>query len=458
MTSRAAGPPALAGIAPLRPPAIRHHVLDCGLDVFLVERPELPVVDARLVFRAGAAAVAPELAGQAFLTARLLDQGTVGRDANTIADETELIGASIETRASWDATSIALHVLTARLAPALDLLADIALRPTFPDAELERQRARRLAAILQERDDPRMLASHAFAAAVYGEHHPYGSPVGGVTDTVQRISLDEVHAFHSRHARPDHAFLAIAGDVQAEALIPALERLFTSWHPEASHRPDTASSGAPITNLPQSPRTLHIVDRPAAPQSELRVGLAGPPRSAAEYFPLLLGNTVLGGTFMSRLNILLREEKAYTYGAGSSCAFRAGGGPFVASTAVATAATADAVQDIVNEVGRLAREPVAEPELERARNYLTLGLPRAFETTRDIVERVSEVALHGLGLDYHARYASAVAGVTAEEIQRAAARWLKPEELSIVIVGDAAVILKDLEALEIGAVHVRTTG
>jgi zinc protease len=452
VTARQLGPPALGPIAPLRVPSVQHHVLECGLEVLLVERPELPVLDARLVVRNGAAVDLPDRAGQAFLTASLLDQGTDSRDAGRIAEDVELLGAGLRTYAAWDDTSVSLHVLTPRLRPALDLLADVILHPNFPADELERQRSERLAAILQERDNPRTLAARTFAATVYGEAHAYGTAIGGTRQTIERITAADVRGFHSRRFRPDNAFLAVAGSVD-DTLLPALERSFAAW---SAAPPPPAVSTENVMTLPPTPRAIHIVDRPGASQSELRVGHAGPPRSAAEYFPLLVGNTVLGGTFSSRLNMLLREQKGYTYGAGSSYAFRAGGGPFVASTAVFTSATADAVADIVREIDRLTREPVPERELERAKNYLTLGLPRSFETTRDIVEQVSEAALHGLGRDYHARYAGAVAAVTASNVQEAAARWLRPEELMIVIVGDAAAVVADLEKLQIGAVHVRT--
>lgn len=452
MNVRQGGPPALGPIAPLRVPAVQHHVLDCGLEVLLVERPELPVLDARLVARNGAAADLPHRAGQAFLTACLLDQGTDSRDAGRIAEEAELLGAGLRTYAAWDDTSVSLNVLTPRFGPALDLFADVILRPNFPDAELERQRSERIAAILQERDNPRTVAARTFAATVYGEAHPYGTAIGGTRRTIERITAADVRGYHTRSFRPDNAFLVIAGAVDA-TLLPALDRSFAPW--SAAPTPAAVATET-VTNLPRTPRAIHIVDRPGASQSELRVGHAGPPRSAAEYFPLLVGNTVLGGSFSSRLNILLREQKGYTYGAGSSYAFRAGGGPFVASTAVFTAATADAVADIVREIDRLTREPVPDRDLERAKSYLMLGLPRVFETTRDIVEQVSEAALHGLGRDYHARYAGAVAAVTASNVHEAAARWLRPEELVIVIVGDAAAVVADLEKLQIGAVHVRT--
>lgn len=445
---RAAAPPLGAPPELHLPPQHRHRLRN-GLEVIIVPRRELPVVDVRFFARGGASAHEPQQAGLAWLTAELLDQGTSTRSATQIADEAELLGASLQTRAGWDGIAAGLHVLTPRLEPALSLLADIIAAPAFPEAELDRKRAERLAAIMQELDEPRALASIAFADAVYGAEHPYGVPVGGTRASMASLSRDDVVAFRTRTMMPAGAFLVMVGDVEAAAGLDLLERLFGGWH---------APGATPVRSLPapRQARGIHVVDRPGAPQSELRLGMPGPPRLTTDHFPLLVANTVLGGSFTSRLNIRLRQEKAYTYGAGSHFAFRVGGGPFAASTAVDTAATADAVATMLEEVRRLSAEPVPAGELERARSYIVLGLPRTFETTADIAEHVAEVALHGLDADYYDRYAERVRAVTAEDVMEASARWLRADDLTTVIVGDAAAIGTDLEAL--GAVHVRKAG
>jgi predicted Zn-dependent peptidase len=240
----------------------------------------------------------------------------------------------------------------------------------------------------------------------------------------------------------------LVGDVTMDQAVREAERLLGAW----PQREPPAPPALPLA--PPRSRTIHVVDRPGAPQSELRIGLAGPPRNSADYFPLLVGNTVLGGAFTSRLNMCLREEKAYTYGAASRFAFRADGGPFLASTAVFTGATADAVNDIVREVARLGRERVSDSELERAQHYLVLGLPRTFETTVDIAEHVSEMVLYRLGRDFFDTFAARVHAVTSADVMKAAARWLEPDRLTIVIVGDAAVIGAELESLDLGPVEV----
>jgi zinc protease len=467
--------PALREPATPRLPPVQHHRLANGLEIIIVEQRDLPVVNVQLVTRVGGTHDGAALAGRAYLMARVLDHGTATRSATGIADEAEQLGASLHTRGSWDFCTVALHVLTPRLRPALELLADVALAPVFPPAELERKRDERLAAILHESSEPRALVSNAFLDVVYGAEHRFGTPIGGTAATVGRIGRDDVTDLYAAGFEPTSAFLVIVGDVTAREILPVVERLFGGWAraaaaaapaggaPPGIHSvvPATAASpsvggAATAEGLTHPRRAIHVVHRPEATQSEVRVGLAGPARAMTDYFPLLVANTVLGGAFTSRLNMLLREEKAYTYGAGSSVALRAAGGPFAASTAVHTAATADTVDTIVREIDRLAAEPVPADELARAQSYIVLGMPRTFETTADIAEHVSQVALYGLGDDWFDRYAERVNAVTAADITAAAARWLPADALSVVIAGDADMIRTDLESLDLGAVHVRS--
>jgi zinc protease len=444
-------PPILRQPVDARMPPIRTEWLSTGMAVHILELHHLPVVDLRVVFRAGAATDDPALAGRAYMTADLLDEGTTSRSAVEIADQAELLGASLYTRASWDYCAAELHVLTPRLEPALDLLADIVLHPTFDSEELERKRAERLSSILQEQADPKTLASQAFASVLYGAAHPFGTAIGGTRQTVERITRQDIADFHvARFQSPDTFFVAV-GDVDVPQLMTWLNDRF-------GHRRTTTAAPALLPEPPRREPAIHVVDRPGASQSEIRIGHAGPPRHSPDYFTLQVANTVLGGAFSSRLNMLLREEKAYTYGAGSSFAFRAGGGPFFASTAVFTDVTADAVGSIVEEIGRMSAERMTEAELERAKNYITLGLPRTFETTGDMAEHASEVALYELGSDYYGRYAAAIRGVSAEDALVSAGRWMRRADLEVVIAGDAERIVADLKGLELGAVHVREGG
>ncbi|MBR9989654.1 MAG: insulinase family protein [Gemmatimonadetes bacterium] len=448
----AVGPPPVTTL----PPIVVHR-LGNGLDVCIVERHDLPVVDVRFIVRGGASEDPPEHAGHAYMLGDLLDQGTERHSALEIAEQADTLGASLETRASWDSYAAALHVLTPRIEPALQLLADVMLNATVPDAELERGRSERLAAILQERDEPRTIATQAFNRHAYDPAHPYSAPLAGTRESIAAVGRADLMALRRAQFAPASAFLVLTGDIAADAALPLVERLFGGW---TAQRTGAGGDGRASMQqrTPGSAARVHIVDRPAAPQSELRVGRPGPARDTDDYFALLVANTVLGGAFTSRLNMRLREEKGYTYGAGSRFAFRAGGGPFMASTAVATAATADAVDVIVTEIERMTDEAVPDAELERAKNYVVLGLPASFETTGNVAEHVVEVALYGLGRDYYGTYADHVRAVSAADVQAASARWLGRAGLTIAIAGDAGSIAPELEALKIGDVNVDEYG
>lgn len=435
------GPP-----RPVRLPPVERHTLANGLRVLVVEQHELPVVDVTLVTRAGATADLPAFAGRAALAADLLDEGTTTRSTLDIAEQADRLGASLYTRASWDETIAGLHVLVPRLEPALELLIDVALRPAFAEAEVERKRRERLAAIVQEQDEPRVLASNAFTRALYGDAHPFGAPIGGTAGSVGALERDQLAAFHENRQRPGNAFLVVVGDVRVDRLVSMLERAVAGW------------SDAPVAEdvLPpapdRAPTSIRIVDRPGAPQSELRIGHTGAPRGTPDYFALQVLNTILGGAFTSRLNTRLRQEKGFTYGAGSGFALRRHGGPFAASSAVFTGATAEAVSIVLQELRRIAAEPVGTTELERAQEYLALGLPRRFETTGDIARHIAEQELYGLGDNFYSEYVARVRAVGVADVRSAAERHIDASAATVVIAGDRAAVQPALEALDAGPV------
>ncbi len=418
----------------------------------MAERHELPVVDVELIVRVGAGADEPRVAGRASLAADLLDEGAGARGATELADAVDVLGATLETGASWDATHVAIHVLAGRLDPALALMADVVRAPAFAEADVARKRDERLAALLQEREEPRTLAIQALQRVIYGERHPYGAPLHGTPESVAALDRAALHGFWSAHVRPEDAFLVAAGDVRPDTLLARLERAFGGWR----------GGGAPAPPVPPPPPpggpAVYVVDRPGAPQSEIRVGHAGVPRNTPDYFPLLVTNTVLGGAFTSRLNRVLREEKGYTYGANSRWELRLGAGPFVAGAAVSTAATEDAVREFARQIRRLREEPPAGEELERARRYLALGLPRRLETTGDLAARCAEIGLYGLEDDYLACYVESVEAVTEADVARVAGSHLYPEHLAIVVAGDLQKVEGGLAGLGLGPVRVVETG
>jgi zinc protease len=440
-------PPPLGSPPPLQLPPLERHRLANGLDVLVATRRGLPLVDARLVVRAGAAADGPGQAGLAALTADLLEEGTASRTGVQIAEALDALGAELSVRAGWDDTTAALHVLRPRLAQAVELVADIVCGAAFLPGEVRRRRDERLAALLQERDEPAAVAAKAVAAVVYGADHPYGRPVRGWRRTVAALGREDLYRFHAVQYRPDHAFLVAVGDVDLTELVPLLERAFGAW-------PAGAPPAPPPPPVPAAaPDGVYLVSRPGAPQSEFRVARAGAARATPDYAGLLVVNSIFGGAFTSRLNLRLREEKGYTYGARSSFAFRAGAGPFVAGAAVFTDNTADAVADTLAVMRRMCEEPVPADELERTRRYLALGLPRRLETGAALAAQLAELHLYGLGAAELEDFAERVHAITPQDVLRLARQYLDPDGLTVVAVGDAAATAAPLEALGRGPVR-----
>jgi predicted Zn-dependent peptidase len=441
-------PPALAEPRTLRVPPISEHTLPNGLRLLVVEHHELPVADVLLLVRTGGEADPPGRAGLATLTASLLDEGTHSRDALAIADQAAYLGVSLSTSSGWDASSIALHAPTARLDSALALLADVALQPSFPGSELERLRQERLTELMQLRDRGPAIADRAFASAVFGDGHPYGQPLSGTTASTKAITRADVRRFYDTYYRPNNVTLIVIGDVRPDDVVARVARLFGDWAP----------ADVPAVRFTEPPKpaatTVYVVDRPGAPQSSVRIGTVGVPRATDDFFPLLVMNTILGGSFTSRLNMNLRETRGYTYGAGSSFAMRQVAGPFTARAEVVAAKTDSSLLEFMKEL-RGIRDTVPAGELEKARRYLVLQLPGEFETTGDIARQLVPVALYGLPLSYYDAYAQHLLAVTQEDVQRVAQRYVDPATMAVVVVGDRKSIEPAIEAARIGRTEVR---
>ncbi len=429
-------------------PEIQDYRLDDGMRVVLVERSELPLVSLELQLRGGASAHPARKAGLAALTADMMDEGTRTRSALQIADAVDLLGASLSSTAGYDASSVRLSVLSPRLSEALDILADVVADPTFPPAELERIKKERLGRVIQRSDQPGALADDAFARVLYGPEHPYGEPLLGTDATLRALTRDDVVAYHRARYVPGMATLVVVGDVTRAVLDSVLGTAFAGW---SGHGEDVP---APAATTAKPGHHIYIVDKPGAAQSEIRIGRVAVSRSTDAYYPLVVLNTVLGGSFTSRLNQNLREEKGYTYGARSFFDMRRGPGPFEASAAVATPVTDSAVLEFVREIDRVRDEPVPAEELARARNYLALRLPQHFESDADVVRMLSDLVRYDLAPDFYSGYVNAVLGVSAADVARAADRELGSSRMAIVVAGDRAAIEEPLERLGVGEVTV----
>jgi zinc protease len=435
----------------LKLPPVQRRRLSNGLEVLFVEHHELPVVYMNLVVKSGAANDPAERPGLATLTADLLDEGTKTRNALDISNALSDIGAQLFVGAGWDSTTASLTSLTRHLDRALAVYSDVLLNPAFPEADFKRLRSSRLVALQQQRDNAEAIADNVYASLLYGRTHPYGHSSVGDPRSVEAMSIADVSSFYQTFFRPNNAVLIVSGDVTPSSLLPKLEKAFGAWKPGDVPQANLASQ------TPARERTtIYLVDRPGAAQSVIQIGHVGVARSTPDYFPLLVLNTMLGGQFTSRLNLNLREEKGYTYGARSSFGFRRGPGPFTASAGVQTAVTKESVVEFMKELrGVRGERPVTARELEFAKQALVRGFSRGFETPGQIGGRLADVALYGLPLDYFNNYVANVQRVTLSDIERVAQKYLDPARMAILIVGDRREVERGLRSLgDIGAVEV----
>ena len=442
-------PPQLADPKPLTLPQVVERRLDNGLRILIVEHHELPIADFMLVVKSGSEEDPARREGLASLTAAMLDEGTRTRNALQIADQIGYLGISLTTASGWDASRVALHTPTAQLDSALALFADVIRNPSFASKELERLRKDRLTAILQQRDRAPVIADLAFSSILYGEDHPYGRAQQGTEPSVKAITRAEVQRFYSQHYRPNNSVLVVVGDVDVNDIVLRANRLFGSWQ-----RGTIPASRVTQSRPAGASTTVYLIDKPGAPQSSFRIGSIGVARATPDYFPLMVMNTILGGSFTSRLNNNLRETKGYTYGAGSSFDMRQAEGPFTARAEIVAAKSDSALIEFMKEL-RSIREAVPASELEKAKRYLQLGLPAEFETTSDIAFRLAPLAIYDLPLDYFNTYAQQIDAVTGADVQRVAQQHVRPDNIAVVIVGDLKTIEQGIRAVQIGKVEIR---
>jgi zinc protease len=424
------------------PPAVARRRLSNGLEVLVAERHELPILTLNLVVKGGEGLVPAGKDGLASMTAALLTEGTASLDSLGLAGALSEIGATINARGSLESTTVSLTTLTKHTARALDLYADVLLHPSFPQKELDRLRVQRLAALRARLDRAEGISGVVFPQLLYGKDHPYGRPDLGTPRTVEAMSRDDVVAFHKKLFLPNNATLIVVGDTTPEAITAALEKELSSWKP----------GEAPRYVVPEPPTakgvTVFLVDKPSAAQSVLAAGLVGPPRSTPDYFPLTVMNAVLGGQFSSRLNLNLREEKGFTYGARTHFAFRIGPGPFDAGCSVATKDTAAALAEMVKELTDITGpRPVTDPELAFAKENLIKGFPGEFETTFDVAGTLASMVVYKLPDDYYLTYQKNVEAVTRDDVNRVARQYIDPTRLTILVVGDRAQVEPQLRSL-----------
>ena len=441
-------PPKPAPARAIQLPVPSSFQLANGFTVILNERPGLPVVSANLVVKTGSGANPADKPGLANFTAAMLDEGTASRSALQIADQVAQLGASMSTASTMDSTQISGTSLRRNFSGLLDVMADVARHPGFPAEEVERQRASRLGSLAQQRENPNSVANAAMFAALYGTAHPYGYTELGTEPSNKAMTRDDMQKFWAQNFVPNNAALVVSGQIAAADLRPLVEKAFGDWQ---RGTPAAPSLGEPSTTAAR----LVIVDKPGAQQTQLRVALVGVPRATPDYEAIRVMNEELGGLFSSRINLNLREDHGYTYGAYSQFIFRRAAAPFLVASGVETNVTAPSVSEIYKEIRRMRDTTMTPEELAMAKDSLVRSLPSAFQTGADVTASTAAIYIYDLGLDYFTKYPARLSAVTAEQAKAVAEKYLVPEKLVVVAVGDRSKVGGPLQALQLGALEVR---
>lgn len=435
--------------APFRFPRINRHVLSNGLEVRAIAHHNVPVVSAVLLVPGGTAADPPARPGVAAFTADLLDEGSGGRSALDVSDAIARLGADLDVDVGPDAIVVSLTSITRFLGPALDLLAEMILDPNLADPDIERVRKLRLERLRQLRDHASALAERALARVLYRDH-PYGHLGLGTEAALETTTPQELRSFHAGAFVPSGSTLVIVGDATTDQLFSAAEEAFGGWEARPGGQLVNRLAGLEAPPLVPESR-LAIVPRPGSAQSELRIAHVCASRDTPDYHALVLLNMILGGQFVSRVNLNLRQDKGYTYGVRTGFDLRRGLGPFVLQTSVQTEVTAAAIREAHRELEDLrGSRPATPEEIALARASITRGYPRGFETAQQVARGVAQLALHGLPDTYFADFVPRVEAVTEADVSRVAVQYLDQARMVTLAVGDHARIAPSLAALNLG--------
>ncbi|MFV0389930.1 MAG: M16 family metallopeptidase [Pyrinomonadaceae bacterium] len=427
----------------LKIPKIEKAKLSNGLDVWFVPQKELPIVSMSLIIKTGGDVNPKGKEGLSDYTSNMLDKGTTTRSALDIANAAQDLGISLRTSSGWDASSVTLDTLTKDLDESLSIYSDVVLNPSFPEDELTTVKRRAMLGFKQMKESPTAIASSVYGKVLYGEDHPYGRPLDGDEQSVSALKRDDLVAFYNEYYRPNNSILIVVGDTDKNSLMPKLEKAFGAW--KAAEVP----ASTVVETKPFDKPGIYLVDKPGAAQSELRIGQVGIAQDSPDEFPVLVMNQILGGQFAARVNMNLREDKGYTYGARTSFSERRGAGPFTASAGVQTAVTKESVIEFLKELnGIRGAIPISQDELDYAKQSLIRGFPRSVETNRQISGRLLDLAVYGLPDNYFDNYTANIAKVTLADVNRVANQYITPDKMAILVVGDRKTIEPGLRSIK----------
>ena len=427
-------------------PEPKTFTLANGLKVYLVESHSLPVMSASLVALGGSEADSPKKPGVAGFTASMLTEGTATRTAPQIADDTDQIGAALSKNAGNDNAFVRVSALSNVTDAALDLLSDVSLHPSFSDKEIDRIRRQRLTALLQLKDQPVQVAISVASRALYGSDSPYGYRSVGTEAAIKATTREDLVSFWQKYYTPANSALVFAGDLTEKQARDLAEKYFGSWSSKG------IVSQPPTTPAPPT-RHVILVNMPGAPQTAIFAAGIGVPRSNPDFAPLNVDNTMLGGLFSSRINMNLREQHGYTYGAFSRFQFMRGSGPFLAGASVRADVTGPAVHELFSELDRIRTSPLSPDELKMSKDFLMRSLPGDFETAEDTAGKMSDIFTYQLPFDYYRTYPAKIDAVTSEQAASVALKYIHPENMILVAVGDKAKIQPEIEKLNLGPIE-----
>jgi len=433
-------PPPPAAPRAVNVPKPVEQTLKNGLRVIVIEDHDMPLISAQLLVKNGGEIDPPTLSGLADMTASLLTKGTKTRKAPEIAQEIEALGGTLNSGAGWDASRASVNVMSAKISPAMTILADIVRNPVFTNEEIERLRQQYLDSLSVAMNDPGTLANWVAARVVFADS-PYGHPVSGTTKSISQIKREDFVKLHDSYYRPDNAVLVIGGDIKAADALKLAETAFGDWAKPTAPLP--AANAVKKTNQNGKPRVV-VVDMPAAGQAAVVLARTGISRKDPDFFRGIVTNAVLTG-YSGRLNQEIRIKRGLSYGARSSLDARRETGPFVASAQTKNPSGAEVASLLVNELTRLSNEPVKDAELVPRKAVLIGGFGQALETTNGLVGQIAALALHGLSLDQINKYIGNVQAIMPADVQKFAASRLDPKGANIIIVGNAKDFLPELQ-------------
>jgi zinc protease len=442
--------PPLGDAAALSLPALQRAKLPNGLEVILAESHKVPAVQLNMIVRGGWSADPKTKLGISSFTTGLQMEGTATRTALQISDETEQLGAYLDASSSLDSATVSLNALKSRLEPSIALWADVIVNPAFPDAEIERMRQQTLGRIFFEKGVPQALAMRVMPALLYGDAHPYSQPLTGTgtTDSVKSFTRDDLVNYHRTWFKPNNSVLVITGNTTLKEIMPLLEKSFAAWKPGEVPR-------ITIPEREQPKQTaIYMIDKPGAAQSVIIGGHLISPRSDPDTTPFEVLNALLGGMFTSRINMNLREEKGYTYGAGTFPFTARGQGILGVFAQVRTDVTKESLVELMKELREIRdTRPATSAEVSFAQSNLTMSLPGQYETAGGIAQKLGDIAVYGLPDDFYSKYPATIKATTPEQLTALAKKRLLPENMVLLIVGDRAVIEPKIKELNLGAIN-----